>query len=175
MVSVLVSLRASGVSLTPDTWAEILGSFERINSIREKTEVLTHATHVNGWEPAVLSCMTQNFRLFLVSNLSVQNLRIFLLMYPGSVSVDNSVRRRLSAAGWRGIDRTGGSAPSDSGRPSKDHRQHRDRSVRRPGTVTEICQTVRHHLRLGADIDSRGCSVRSGTELLNCRPGSRRQ
>ena len=27
-----------------------------------------------------------NFCLFLVSNLSVQNLRIFLLMYPGSVS-----------------------------------------------------------------------------------------
>ena len=28
---------------------------------------------------------SQNFRLFLVSNLSVQNFRIFLLMYPGSV------------------------------------------------------------------------------------------
>ena len=28
--------------------------------------------------------MSQNFRLFHVSNLSVRNFRIFLLMYPGS-------------------------------------------------------------------------------------------
>ena len=28
-------------------------------------EILTHATHVNGWEPAVyMSCMSQNFHLF---------------------------------------------------------------------------------------------------------------
>ena len=32
-----------------------------------------------------MSCMSQNFRLFQVSNLSVRNFRIFLLMYPGSV------------------------------------------------------------------------------------------
>ena len=58
--------------------------FERINSLRE-IEVLTHVTHVNGWFPAVyVSCMSQNFRLFHVSNLSVRNFRIFLLMYPGS-------------------------------------------------------------------------------------------
>ena len=49
----------------------------------KQTEILTHATHVNGWEPAVyMSCMSQNFRLFHVSNLSVRNFRIFLLMYP---------------------------------------------------------------------------------------------
>ena len=30
-----------------------------------------------------MSYMSQNFRLFLVSNLSVLNFRIFLLMYPG--------------------------------------------------------------------------------------------
>ena len=29
--------------------------------------------------------MSQNFRLFLASNLSVLNFRIFLLVYPGSV------------------------------------------------------------------------------------------
>ena len=29
--------------------------------------------------------MSQNFRLFHVSNLSVRNFRIFLLMYPGPV------------------------------------------------------------------------------------------
>ena len=52
----------------------------------KQTEILTHATHVNGWEPAVyMSCMSQNFRLFHVSNLSVRNFRIFLLMYTGSV------------------------------------------------------------------------------------------
>ena len=33
-----------------------------------------------------MSCMSQNFRLFHVSNLSVRNFRIFLLMYPGSPS-----------------------------------------------------------------------------------------
>ena len=32
-----------------------------------------------------MSCMSQNFRLFHVSNLSVRNYRIFLLMYTGSV------------------------------------------------------------------------------------------
>ena len=47
--------------------------------------MLAHATHVNGWEQAVyMSCMSQNFRLLHVSNLSVRNFRIFLLMYPGS-------------------------------------------------------------------------------------------
>ena len=47
-------------------------------------EILTRSTHVNGWEPAVyMSCMRQNFRLFHVSNLSVRNFRIFLLMYTG--------------------------------------------------------------------------------------------
>ena len=57
-------------------------SFERINSIRETNGILTLSTHVNGWFPAVyMSCMSQNFRLFHVSNLSVRNFRIFLLMY----------------------------------------------------------------------------------------------
>ena len=49
---------------------------------------MTRATHVNGWEPAVyISYMSQNSRVFLVSNLSIQNFRIFLLMYPGSLTV----------------------------------------------------------------------------------------
>ena len=59
----------------------------------KQTEILTHATHVNGWFPAVyMSCMSQNFRLFHVSNLSVRNFRICLLMYTGSLSL----RRLLS-------------------------------------------------------------------------------
>ena len=53
----------------------------------KQTKILTHATHVNGWFPAVyMSCMSQNFRLFHVSNLSVRNFRIFLLMYTGFMS-----------------------------------------------------------------------------------------
>ena len=35
-----------------------------------------------------MSCMSQNFRLFHASNLSVRNFRIFLLMYTGSVIVN---------------------------------------------------------------------------------------
>ena len=59
----------------------------------KQTEILTHATHVNGWEPAVyMSCMSQNFRLFHVSNLSVRNFRIFLLIYTGSL-IGREVRR----------------------------------------------------------------------------------
>ena len=50
----------------------------------KQTKILTHAAHINRWEPAVyMSCMGQNFRLFHVPNLSVRNLRIVLLMYPG--------------------------------------------------------------------------------------------
>ena len=48
---------------------------------------------INGWFPAVyMSRMSQNFRLFHVSNLSVRNFRIFLLMYTASL-------RRTEAAG----------------------------------------------------------------------------
>ena len=49
-------------------------------------EILTHVlTHVDGWEPAVyMTHMSQNFRLFLVSNLSVLNFRFF----SAHVSVD---------------------------------------------------------------------------------------
>ena len=75
----------------------------------KQTEILTHATHVNGWEPAVyMSCMSQNFRLFHVSNLSVRNFRIFLLMYTGSLTTPfhrlRAERRawRVSAGGWPG-------------------------------------------------------------------------
>ena len=37
-----------------------------------------------------MSCVSQNFRLFHVSNLSVRNFRIFLLMYTGSQAGDTS-------------------------------------------------------------------------------------
>ena len=52
---------------------------------KKQTEVLTHVTYVNDWEPAVyMSYLSRNFRLFLVSNLSVLNFDFFLLMYPWS-------------------------------------------------------------------------------------------
>ena len=62
--------------------------------------ILTHATHVNGWFPAVyMSCMSQNFRLFHVSNLSVRNFRIFLLIYTGLVITPPRRLARRSVAG----------------------------------------------------------------------------
>ena len=61
----------------------------------------TRATHVNDWEPAVyVSCMSQNLCLFHVSNLSVRNLRIFLLMHPGSLALtfrEQRARNRCSS------------------------------------------------------------------------------
>ena len=65
----------------------------------KQTEILTHETHVNGWFPAVyMSCMRQNFRLFHVSNLSVRNFRIFLLMYTGSFSLMSGLQFGLTSA-----------------------------------------------------------------------------
>ena len=62
----------------------------------KQTEILTHAIHANGWFPAVcMNCMSQNFRLFHVSNLSVRNFRIFLLMYTGSLSVVATAAEQL--------------------------------------------------------------------------------
>ena len=53
----------------------------------KETEVLARLTHVNGWGACVynMSYMSQNFRLFQVSNLSVLNFRSFLLMQPESI------------------------------------------------------------------------------------------
>ena len=52
--------------------------------LHEPSASRTHATHVSGWFPAVyMNCISQNFRLLHVWNLSVLNFRFFLLMYPG--------------------------------------------------------------------------------------------
>ena len=52
-----------------------------------------------------MSYISQNFRLFLVSNLSVQNFRIFLLMYLGSVPLKGASREqrhiRVTVSGGR--------------------------------------------------------------------------
>ena len=60
-------------------------SFERINSIRETNG---NFDSCNSCERRAvhMSCMSQNFRLFHLSNLSVRNFRIFLLMYTGSMT-----------------------------------------------------------------------------------------
>ena len=94
----------------------------------KQTEILTHATQVNGWEPAVyMSCMSQNFRLFHVSNLSVRNFRIFLLMYTGSVSFLRSGCRRLE-----GADMLCRSAPESAGAVSGDCTGPRQAARTRP-------------------------------------------
>ena len=52
------------------------------------------------------SCMGQNFRLFLASNLSVLNFRFFLLVYPGSLTFRgmrpvSSVTTRVYSFFWK--------------------------------------------------------------------------
>ena len=60
-------------------------SFERINSIRDTNGSFDSCNSCKWLGTAVyMSSMSQNFRLLLVWNLSVQNCRLFLLMYPGS-------------------------------------------------------------------------------------------
>ena len=83
---VTASRRHREAQITTITRASNGGSFEpKIRSVKP-AEVLTHATHVNGWKPAVyMSYMSQNFRLLRASNLSARKFRIFLLMYPGSM------------------------------------------------------------------------------------------
>ena len=68
--------------------------------IRETNGNLTHAAHVNGWFPAVyMSRMSQNFRLFQVSNLSVRNFRIFLLMYTESLTAADGAACQPAGSG----------------------------------------------------------------------------
>ena len=71
-------------TVNPYTWAEKFESFEQKNSIRE-TNVNFDSCNSCKWL-VPMSCMSQNFCLFHLSNLSVRNFRIFLLMYTGSVT-----------------------------------------------------------------------------------------
>ena len=83
--------------------------------MRETNGILTRATHVNGWEPAVhMRGMSQNFRLFHVSNLAVRNFRIFMLMYTGSMFRSES---RKTAHAWSqlGISESAKSLPHTGG------------------------------------------------------------
>ena len=89
----------------------------------KQTEILTHVTRF----PAVyMSYICQNFRLFHVSNLSVRNFRVFLLMYPGPMTISRRVSSRLgrtvslSAAGLaaRRLCRTPHAASAARHRPA---------------------------------------------------------
>ena len=70
--------------MTPYTWAEKFESFKRIKSIRETNGNFDSCNSCKRLA-VYMSCMSQNFRLFHASNLSVRNFRIFLLMHTGSV------------------------------------------------------------------------------------------
>ena len=71
----------------------------------KQTEVLTRVNHVNACPAVYMTNTSQNFRLFHVSNLSVLNFLIFLLMYPGSYgacrprSADSMAAARGAEAG----------------------------------------------------------------------------
>ena len=58
------------------------------------TEVIRYSGNsCKRLDPSVnMNYISQNFRLFYVSNLSVLNFWIFLLMYPGSVPAATSAR-----------------------------------------------------------------------------------
>ena len=75
----------------------------------KQTEILTYATHVNGWFPAVYkSCMSQNFRLFHVLNLSVRNFRFLCSCIRGlclvftTAGALHAARSGCRAVGGRG-------------------------------------------------------------------------
>ena len=77
--------------------------FERINSMRETNGSFDSC---NSCKPDVcMTCMSQNFCLFLVSNLFVQSFRISLLTYPESLLGRANSRVGLDGkqggAGWR--------------------------------------------------------------------------
>ena len=73
-----------------------LQSLKTDNSIRETNGSFDSCDSCKRLRTSLyMSCMSQNFRLLLVSNLSVQNFRICLLIYPG-----HGWRMPYMAAGW---------------------------------------------------------------------------
>ena len=74
--------------LTPDTRAGNFESFERINLIHETNENFDSCSLCKrlGTSRLPHELHDRNLRLFHVSNLSVRNYGIFLLMYPGLLS-----------------------------------------------------------------------------------------
>ena len=68
-----------------------------------------------------MSCMIQNFRLFHVSNLSVRNFQIFLLMYTGSVRAARYTRRPFARGCEAGRDCAVSSDPVDDETADCDH------------------------------------------------------
>ena len=70
----------------------------------KQREVLTYITRVNGCEPAVyISYISQDFRMFHVSNLFVLNFRIVPLMYPGWTVEDLTLSGAVCVWDWSWI------------------------------------------------------------------------
>ena len=96
----------------------------------KQTEVLTRVTHVNGWELAAhIRCTTQNFRLFHVSNVSVQNLRSFLLTY----SVTCRSGRPAPANGTAEVQRRAPRGPPSDAQLDRHTKKHTQTRHRRGG------------------------------------------
>ena len=119
--------------------------------------------------------ISQNFCLFLVSNLSVLNFRIFLLMYPGSLSQVSDRHDEQSAVSAE----TGAAPPpTDNGdrcigsgtvhSPSRAAALRVDRSAagRRPGTGSVVVKKTRD---TGPDLTGTSCP-RPLRKLFDSRP-----
>ena len=94
---------------------ETNGSFDSCSSCNQlykfdvwnKQKLWLLVSHVNGWVPAVfMSYMSQDFRLFHASSISVQNFRFFLLMYPWSMTTDRPPYRLRRWEPFVGHDRS---------------------------------------------------------------------
>ena len=96
--------------LTPDTWAEKFESFERINLIRETNRNCDSCSSCKRLVPSRLHELHESkFPFVHVSNLSVRNFRIFLLMYPGSLTaLTDRLVRSFCRALWCRLAETSG-------------------------------------------------------------------
>ena len=141
----------------------------------KQTKIWTHITQVNGWFPSVyVSYMSQNFLLFYVSNLSVRNFRIFLLMYPGSLSDVGArcggrcyVTCPVRGCGWGGggdeVEGGGGLQSAVGRADSRDvqirHRREREGTALFDTLGTfcpeQTCSWIRG--RIGGALDTLGC------------------
>ena len=62
----------------------------------KQTEILTHATHVNGWFPAVyMSCMSQNFVCFTYRIYPFETFEFFCSCIRGRCVSDRADRSQL--------------------------------------------------------------------------------
>ena len=98
---------AVSISATPGYMSRKIRKFRTDKfDTRNKRKFLSHVTHVNGWFPAIyMSYMNENFRLFLVSNLSVLNFRIFSAHVSGVGPLGRCRLTQSAICGARSSDR----------------------------------------------------------------------